>query len=332
MYKKTIIPQLGETLRELRGNLAQTFLAEKLEKLLREKFGTEYKCSISQSDISRFETNDIAVDFPKLLAYSTYFKANVSDLIAPEFSSLLNPHRDIQLHQLSSDPEAEDVLVELEQDERIVVSPKFPSSFFCLGKTSKRYKQLNSSSYRSTEIYTIEALLNFLFSPVGRYTTEQKIIKLEQCLEFFQANINRRLFFFPESFLPEKSQLPIIELLPQAKVLLVAAPVNQMLMGDAFIEIKNPKIYHSIADFYSKLPFFESSTALLNIGLETLEKMNDENDLTEAMVFFGQEVKRTRDRKFMTIIKCFNPEIQELIKLQSKSNRKPPPFNATPNA
>ncbi len=317
MYKKIIIPQLGEALRELRGNLPQTTLAEKLEALLRAKFGIQYKCSISQSDISRFETDDAAIDLPKLLAYVVYFKASVSDLITPEFSNLLNPHRDIQLHQLSSDSEAEAILTELEQGERIVVSPKFPSSFFGLRETSKRFKQLNAPGYRSTEIYTIEALLHFLFSPVGRYSVEQKLSKLEACLDFFRANINRRLFFFSESSLPEKSQLPAIELLPQRKSLLVAAPVNQMLMGDAFIEISNQKIYYSIADFYSKLPFFESSIAFLHIGLETLEKMRDEDDLTEAMVFFGQEVKRTRDRKFMTIIKCFNPEVQELIKYRS---------------
>ncbi|MEZ5535747.1 MAG: hypothetical protein R3F02_08985 [Thiolinea sp.] len=104
-----------------------------------------------------------------------------------------------------------------------------------------------------------------------------------------------------------------MQLLPDRKALLLSAPVNNYQTGDAFIEVSDTKIYESTYGFYRSLPTFENSMICLRIGLETLEKMRKAGPAREAIIFFGREIKHTRDENAATIISSFSPEIQAMI-------------------
>ncbi|MEZ5476349.1 MAG: helix-turn-helix transcriptional regulator [Thiolinea sp.] len=313
MSKKIIVPQKGETLKDLRDrrNLSQLRMAEQLEKVLYD--ATQVRYSIQQSDVSRLETEKATIDLPKLLAYVLLCKVSASELITAPFNVLLNHPGAMRLHTFTRDQDAERKLLELEQGGRVLISPEFPSSFFRLSPDSSRFKQLDSPDYLSREIYTAEAFLNFLFSPVSRYSLEDKTHILKTCIQYFQQSINHNLFFFSASQLPTFSQLPTLQLLPARRTLLISAPAHNFHSGDAFIEISDPGIYTDAAAFYSKLPTFENSTIYLRIGLETLEKMRAGGLAREAIQFFGREVMRTRDSNALTVIKSFSPEIQQML-------------------
>lgn len=318
MCKNKLIPQVGDKLKELREKtaLSQTKFAIKLEQLYYEE--TQERHGIQQSEVCRLEREEMPVSLKTLLAYTLVGNTKASDLVNGHFNHLLSQPGGLKLHTFTDNDAADQRLYELEKFSRILVSPEFPSSFFRLKKDNKRYQQFNSPDYESMEIYTAESYLNFLFSPVSPYTLNDKTHMLETCIDYFQKSINRNLHFFSIKRLPEFSQLPTMQLLPERKSLLLSAPVNNYQTGDAFIEVNDRKIYNETYRFYRGLPIFENSMICLRIGLEALEKMRNGRPAREAIIFFGREIKRTRDKTAATIISSFSPEIQDMINSEGK--------------
>lgn len=313
MCTKKLIPQVGGKLKELREKtgLSQTKFAIRLEQRYYEE--TQERHGIQQSEVCRLEREDMSVSLKTLFAYTLIDNTKASDLVNGHFNHLLSQPGGLKLHTFTDDGAAVQCLFELEKHSRILVSPEFPSSFFRLKKDNKRYQQFNSPDYESMEIYTAESYLNFLFSPVSPYTLNDKTQMLETCITYFQKSINRNLHFFSIKRLPELSQLPTMQLLPERKSLLLSAPVSNYQTGDAFIEVNDRKIYDETYRFYRGLPIFENSMICLRIGLEALARMHDGRPAREAIIFFGREIKRTRDQNAATIINSFSPEIQEMI-------------------
>ncbi|MGB0847502.1 MAG: hypothetical protein ACPGSM_12300 [Thiolinea sp.] len=308
-------PQNNKVLKKLRleqQNLSQNKMADALSQAFQEATGLRHV--IQQPDVCRLENGSASIDIFKLLAYSYLCHVDISYLLQREYKNLLrNSGSDMHIKNFHADNEAEQRLLELEKKERLLISPEFPSSFFRLDKTSKRYQQLNSADYEANELYTIDSFINFLFSPVGQYTLDDKKAILEEYIRYFQNNNFRQLNFFPRSVLPKYSQLTFIELLPEQKMLLIPGPITHYGEGDTFIEVRDQAIYDAVTKFYRSLRTFENSMIYLRIGLEALERMRDGSPARDAITSFSIEIMRTRDLNAVEAIKCFSPEIQNML-------------------
>jgi transcriptional regulator with XRE-family HTH domain len=167
------IPQQGPTLRELREKLdkTQSEMADLLESPLKPYMGSGF--TIQQSDISRLEREESILDIPRMLAYAHLFNVDIGLLLKPHFQTLCKS--EMRLQHFDTDAEADKYLCEMENKGRILAFSHLPSSFFISETTSPRFQQIIQANYTETHFYTLDALLNFLFSPISRYDNAKKI-------------------------------------------------------------------------------------------------------------------------------------------------------------
>lgn len=168
----THIPQNGLKLRELRGKqgYTQADMANALETPLKAYMRLGF--TIQQSDISRLEREETALDIPELLAYASIFNVDIGFLLKPHFQNLCKS--EIRFQYFDTDEKADQYLHAMEDEGRILAFSHFPSSFFSTARDSVRFQQIARPGYAETEIYTIDSFLNFIFSPISRYSCAEK--------------------------------------------------------------------------------------------------------------------------------------------------------------
>ncbi len=312
MRQEEDTPQNGERLRELRQSTGknQAEMATELEKILKPHMWVGY--TIQQADVSRLELERSAIDLPKLLGYASYFKLDIANLLKPKFQPFCKSDTHLQIFEDTE--QANQYLTQLEKGGRILVYTQFPSDFFCTEPQGQRLLQIAKADYPATEIYSLDAFLSFLFSPVSAYSLDEKTEILTRYLGYFRNNLRHNLRFFTRSTLSGLSHVPNMEILPEGKALLLPSPVLQHRQGDAFFELRSAELFEKAYGFYQQLHTLDGNLVFLRIGLETLDRMRDGSPARDAIRFFYQEVcKRTFDCA-SAVLENFSPEIQEMIK------------------
>lgn len=310
--KLSHIPQNGLKLRELRDavNYTQTDMANALETPLKAYMRPGF--TIQQSDISRLEREETALDIPELLAYANLFNVDIGLLLKPHFQSLCKS--EIRFQHFATDEEADNYLHMMENEGRILAFSHFPSSFFTSSGNSIRFSQIAQPNYAETEIYTIDSFLNFIFSPVSRYSCAEKVSILNRYLDYFRGSFIKHLRFFSQAAFPPMSRFPNLELLPTKSTLIMLAPTMQYNEGDVFLEIHSKQVCDEVSDFYHfKVKKLDADISLLKIGLQTLERMQQGISMYEAVLFFYQEVIQRSFEDSPVILENFSPDVQRIL-------------------
>ena len=155
-------------------------------------------------------------------------------------------------------------ILEHEDQERFVIHSQFPGSMFRDTTVPRVYRTKNSSeiekfkkerinkmllySFQTTEWYSIKALLEFCFSPVGNfYTKDQKIQILTIMHETFLDNYNKKLYFydsFSRKIYGHDTAYTSINI--KRGVMFFKAPLESV-----FIEISNKKLIERIHKYFT---------------------------------------------------------------------------------
>lgn len=311
------IPQVGKQLRRLRSRLrkTQTQMADTLEIML--KPHREPGFSMQQSDISRLEHEKNTADISVLLAYCQLGNIDVGELLKPHYREWINSQ--ITLRNFTTDKEADKYLRELENEGRLLAFSQFPSAFFQPSAdtadvpNSPRFRQISAADYEEYQFYTIDSLLNFLFSPSSRYTLEERKNTLERYLQAFCGNRFKRLYFFSRHTFPVMSRFPNLELLYKKKTLIMLAPIMTRNKGDVFLEICNDELCKTVYDFYMQdVEPLEGNITLLRCGLHAIEHRLLGHSIEEGITVFAEMVKqRTYEHK--VILENFSQDIRKQL-------------------
>ena len=315
--KKTLshIPQNGFKVKELRDSqgYTQADMANALETPLKPHMRAGF--TIQQSDISRMEREETPLDIPELLAYASVFNVDIGAILKPHFQGLYQS--EIRLQRFATDKAADRYLCDMENEGRILAFSHFPSSFFYTEHDTARFQQIAQPGYAETEIYTLDSYLSFIFSPISRYSNDEKISILTRYIEYFRGSFIKHLRFFSRTAFPTMSRFPNLELLPAKSTLIMLAPVMQYEQGDVFLEIRSKEICQEVSDFYHfKVEKLDADISLLKIGLQALEMMQNDGSRDDALIFFYQEVvSRSHDDR-TAILENFSPDTQTMLKRQ----------------
>ena len=193
-------------------------------------------------------------------------------------------------------------ILEHEDKERFVIHPQFPgpmyrdttvprvyrtqSSLEIESFKKERIKRMLSYAFETTEWYSIKSLLNFCFSPIGNfYTQEQKVQILTLMIDNFHENYNKRLYFF-DSFSRKIYGLDTAYTSINIKngVMFFKAPLESV-----FIEVRNKKLIeriHRHFTFGSEAPTHvnpNDATAILSILKQCIESGKELCDAYEEI-------------------------------------------------
>lgn len=307
------IPQDGAQLIALRkaSNHSQASMGQELQSLLKPHMKRGF--SVLQPDISRLECEETALDVPKLLAYAHLFKVDISLLLKPHFQTFCQS--EFRLQHFALDAEVDQYLCQMEDEGRILAYSQFPSSFFVNAHDdSARFQQIAHPDYAETHIHTLDSLLNFIFSPISRYSCAERGDILLRYLEHFRQR-SKHLHFFSRAAFTATSLFPSLILLPKKSTLIMLAPVMQHDQGDVFLEIHSPLICKEVHDFYfHKVKTLDADISLLKIGRDTLEQLRQGTSLENAVRFFYDEVQKRSPEDSAAILENFSVDIQEMLR------------------
>lgn len=285
------IPQVGKQLVRLRKKLkkTQTEMAEALEKLIKPHREAGY--TLQQTDVSRLENEKISTDITTLLAYSQLGSLYVGELLKPQYRDWLS--NQVTLRHFGTDTQADKYLCKLEEHGRLLAFSQFPSAFFQLPRDSLRSQQISARNYEELQFYTIDSLLNFLFSPSSRYTLAERKTILERYLRLFHRNRFKQIYFFSRHAFPIMSRFPNLELLYEKKTLIMLAPVMTQSNGDVFLEIRDEQLCETVYQFYMhEVEPLEDNMDLLRCALAAIEHMLAGHGIEQGVALFTERVKR----------------------------------------
>lgn len=307
------IPQDGKKLRELRkaASQNQTELADRLLDFLKPHMRPGFL--LQQHDIARLELENTPMDVAELLGYSHLFGVDIDHLLKPHFRSL---HKSaFRLQQFLLDDEADNYLCELENAGRILVYSQFPSSFFIHPpQDSVRFQQIARLDYQETHFHTLDSLLNFIFSPISRYSYAERDVILTRYLEHFRHKHSKRLQFFSRAAFTPDSLFPNLVLLPEKSTLLMLAPIMRHTQGDVFLEVHDEAICGQVREFYfHQVNTLDADITLLKIGRETLELLQEGENMESAIQFFHAETLKRSPEDSKTILENFRPDLREML-------------------
>lgn len=307
------IPQLGAQLKKLRQRLKQTQeqMATSLEKLL--KPYQEKGFSLSQSDISRLENEKFSIDVPMLLAYGHLGNLYSGELLKPHYREWLSSQ--VTMRHFGSDEQADAYLCKLEEKGRLLAFSQFPSSFFQSSEdnSSERSRQIGARGYEEMQFYTIDSLMNFLFSPSSRYTLPERKTILQRYIKVFHRNRFKQLYFFSRHAFPIMSRFPNLELLYEKKTLIMLAPIMTKHDGDVFLEIRDEQLCETVYDFYMhEVEPIEDSLDLLRCAIEAVDDMLNHHSIEHALEIFSALVKQ-RIFEHDAILENFSVNIREQL-------------------
>lgn len=159
----------------------------------------------------------------------------------------------------------------------------------------KRGNKMRDHSFAASEWYSIKALLEFCFSPIGNfYTKEQKIAILTLMIRTFKDNLNKSLYFF-DSYDKKIYGLDMFYLSLNIKEnsMFFKAPLEMFL-----VEIKNSTLVHKIHHHYTnakKCPAHiepKDACLIMKILVECLKKdlniIKSCKKIEEQNAFYGK--------------------------------------------
>ncbi len=308
---KNHIPQEGARLKQLRqqSKQKQTDVSSALENVLRPFMRAGFV--VQQPDISKLELEETTLDIPKMLAYAQVFNVDIGTLLKPHFQALC--HSSMRFQHFLTDVEADDYLCEMEKEGRVLAFSYFPSSFFYHEPTTKRYKQIARSGYPETQLYAVDAFLNFLFSPISRFSYQQKLIILDKYLNHFRGSRFKHLHFFSSMDYVGVGTLPNVELVRERSTLLMLAPMMQQ-QGKFLMEINQSQVCQQVFDFFfHQLKPLDADITLIKIGIETITKMQEGMDNLRSAQFFYQEVLKRSSDDASSVLLNFSQDLQRQI-------------------
>lgn len=306
-------PQNGQRLKELRLALGknQSEMAGLLQKQL--KPNMPHGFVVQQPDISRLEREQTALDIPKLLAYTTVFDVDIATLLNEQFNGLCNS--EVLLRHFASNQTAAEYLSMMENDGRTLAYSQFPASYFLPNRENNcRFEQIARADYPEVHMYTLDALLNFIFSPICHYSYQERQQIFHNYLQHFRHSCVKNLRFFSRTEFPGTNLFPNLLILPKKSTLIMLAPVMQRQQGDVFLEIRSQEIFQQVYNFYYKqvVPL-DATMNLLKIGHETLAMLEQGFSMERAIRFFYTEIKKRSPEDRAVIYENFSTDIQEML-------------------
>ena len=136
----------------------------------------------------------------------------------------------------------------MEEGERIVICQEFPSSIYVHSHASsiRRYSRLTESNSSNTEYYPMRALLNFLFSPVGTFSIEEKLEILDKMQRVF-TDMHRHVFFFDHKQEGFPGNFASMNIVNRHDLLIVLISVPHMVL-----EIRNKHLLRHILQYFRR--------------------------------------------------------------------------------
>lgn len=310
---KGYIPQDGTKLRALRqaASQNQTELADRLLNFLKPHMRPGFL--LQQHDIARLELENTPMDVVELLGYSHLFGVDIDHLLKPHFRSLRK--NAFRLQQFALDTEADAYLHGLEQGSRILVYSQFPSSFFIRDACdSPRFQQIAQADYQESHFHTVDSLLDFVFSPINRYSYAGRDLILAKYLEHFRHKHFKRLQFFSRAGFNPNSLFPNLLLLPEKSMLLMLAPIMQHAQGDVFLEVHDDVLCEQVRDFYfHRVDMLDADITLLKIGRETLQLLQEGLSMESALRFFYSETIKRSPEDQQAVLENIAPDLREML-------------------
>lgn len=163
----------------------------------------------------------------------------------------------------------------------------------------------NKIQANSTEYYTIDLFVKFLFSPLEvPLTIEQKIKSLERMIDVFKNNTSNHCFFYTSTDFYQR-QYASMEILKLNNLVYLNLPIRS-----AILVIRNDKFYNKLNRFFStikKQTCFrttrnnEEAVELLEAGLKHLKKSKNPFCTFNDFVTFRDQLRSSN--------------LQELLKL-----------------
>lgn len=180
------------------------------------------------------------------------------------FYTLLNNAKNEEFKIIEGYEEGLKYIFENENEGSLILHPSFPNPAYrdfivssvyhnIDSKEAKIYRQkrgekMRAYSFAASEWYSIKALLEFCFSPIGNfYTKEQKLAILELMIRTFKDNLNKTLYFF-DSYAQKIYGLDMFYLSINIKrnSMFFKAPLEMFL-----VEIQNSTLVHKIHHHYT---------------------------------------------------------------------------------
>ena len=151
----------------------------------------------------------------------------------------------------------------MEEGERIVICQDFPSSIYVHGHPSsaRRYMKLSESNSSNTEYYPIKALLNFIFSPIGTFSMDEKL-KIIENMQRIIGDVHRHVFFFDHKQEGFPGNFASMNIVNRHDLLIILISVPHVVL-----EIRNKQVLKLI------LQYFRGQDNKLILDAETSKRM-----------------------------------------------------------
>jgi hypothetical protein len=185
----------------------------------------------------------------------------------------------------------------------------FPSGFFLSDACLACRIEGASSNGEHIEFYPLDALTNFLFSPIGHDSKQAKLDVLARMQHYFSSNIYRRIYFMP---MPQDSRLkdPCMHISAGSGQVVFLFPGS----GDelSFVEVNNQAFSDTLyKHYYEGVSLVQDGLNLLDIAQKTL-LLDEFSKPHETLRFFYQQcVLRTSCSEWIKA--CFTPEVQQYL-------------------
>lgn len=318
--KSRFRPQNGQAIRGLRErhHLRQAEFADKVNDHLRRQLpGLHTAEMLTQSMVSDLEKGNSSLGVLHLLAISDLFDVPTSELLTGGLVSLgkseiafgnVNGLTTACLPARERAGALHSWFCQREPDKQFVVYPTFPSGLFTT-EACLNCHLAKGSALEHIEFYPLDALIEFVFSPVSFYSKRDRIRILERIIRYFDSNIYQRIYFMPvhlESSLKDPC-LYISQENGQVTFLM-----SDKKGGVSFVEVNNQALSDTLHKYYHQdVELVQYGVILLEIALATLTTVHPAEPYADILFFQQQCDTRTRYGEWVK--SCFSPDIQALF-------------------
>lgn len=297
-------------------NLTQEMLAEKMNIGLK----TFDKAKLDQSKISRMLKGEDTISILELLLFSKIFNCSPIDLLHDELKDFCTDIETVALKAFITETDTDKYLTELESEGRVLAFSKFPSYLFCSESQPLRKAQFNKPSFSNKEYYTLDSYLNFIFSPISKFSVQERLKIIDAYIDYFdtskKGNFTKQIIFFSRHHYPPLGRFANIEFFPKKGLIIILAPIFQENEGDIFLEIRNKNLCEQVDDFYlNKIEPIENRMNLLKMGRKALIKLEQGLSLEETMIYFYKEclLSMPDSNDPIKIGQNFSPDAQKIL-------------------
>jgi transcriptional regulator with XRE-family HTH domain len=302
--KHRLRPQDGLKLRELREkhHLHQSGFADKVNAHLRDLIPfLPASETLTQTQISDLELENSSLGILHLFAISDLFGVPPRNLLGNYLH--LAAKSDIKTDSTSTSTSTS------MGDGSFCVFPCFPSDPF-IQADDEAFLQFNNRAITQehVEFYPLDALVNFLFSPIGRDARERKIQILNRMQTYFRSSIYRRIYFVP-GIAETRVRPPCISLAPDAGQVTFAFYDGSQTIRK--VTVSNSQLCNTLQRHYQQeVELVHYGVVLLQVAHNTLS--TEHSDFLAGIRFFYQQcvpLGQCAD----WVRSCFTPEVQQYL-------------------